>query len=186
MRDIGPHTPIREVAFIVGDAIHRAKIDAVLTGGGAATVYAPEAYQSRDLDFVLGFWAESGEAQGHCLLELGFIQDGGGYRHASSPFTVEFLRGPLKIGDETLTDWNTLEEGGRVLNIITPTDCVRDRLSWFLFYRRVDRSALEAALGVARNYPIDLDAIERWAVAEGAADRFKTFRRRYELERSSP
>ena len=186
MSEIGPNTPIRDVAFVVGDAIHRAGVDAVLAGGGAATVYAPESYQSQDLDFVLGFWAQAGEREGRCVLELGFVQDSGTYRHPSCPFTVEFLRGPLKIGDETLTRWNTLEERGRFLSIITPTDCVRDRLSWFLFYRRVDFSALEAALGVAWNHLVDLPAIEAWAESEGASDRFRVFKRRYEAERTHP
>lgn len=44
---------IVDVAFAVCTALERAKIIAVLTGGSAATYYAPEAYQSRDLDFVI-------------------------------------------------------------------------------------------------------------------------------------
>ncbi len=32
---------LRDVAFIVGDALYKSGISAVLSGGGAATVYAP-------------------------------------------------------------------------------------------------------------------------------------------------
>ncbi len=42
-----------EVAFEVCSAFDRHKVLAVLVGGGAATYYAPRAYQTKDLDFVL-------------------------------------------------------------------------------------------------------------------------------------
>lgn len=42
-----------DVAFAVGTALERAGITAVLTGGSAATFYAPDAYQSSDLDFLI-------------------------------------------------------------------------------------------------------------------------------------
>ena len=42
-----------DIAFEVCSAFHRANISAVLVGGGAAAFYAPEAYETSDLDFVL-------------------------------------------------------------------------------------------------------------------------------------
>lgn len=49
---ISANTPLFEVAMAVCSALDRAGITAVLTGGSAATYYAPEAYQSSDIDFV--------------------------------------------------------------------------------------------------------------------------------------
>lgn len=44
---------LTDVAFAVCTALHRAGYTSVLTGGSAATFYAPTAYQSKDLDFVI-------------------------------------------------------------------------------------------------------------------------------------
>ena len=52
---IAPDATLREVAFAVGTALERERVLAVLCGGSAATFYAPDVYQSEDLDFVLTF-----------------------------------------------------------------------------------------------------------------------------------
>jgi hypothetical protein len=52
-----------DVAFAVCTALDRDGITAVLTGGSAATFYAPEAYQSEDADFVLSFDARPSDAR---------------------------------------------------------------------------------------------------------------------------
>lgn len=72
-----------------------------------------------------------------------------------------------------------------VLQILSPTDSVRDRLAWFMFYGNPDYSALEQALGVALHHEIDLDRIRKWAAAEGTSDRFNIFEARYESERKT-
>ena len=46
---------LADVAFAVCTALHTNGGVAVLTGGSAATYYAPDAYQSRDLDFLHAF-----------------------------------------------------------------------------------------------------------------------------------
>ncbi|MBX7131087.1 MAG: hypothetical protein K1X67_00260 [Fimbriimonadaceae bacterium] len=170
---IGPTTTLRELAFIVCSALHRAGTTAILSGGGAATVYAPEAYQSRDLDFIFEFWSTTDVPSAQPLLDLGFVLDGQSYAHPSTHLTVEFPTGPLAIGEELITTWDTLREGDRLLHILTATDCVRDRLAWFLFYR--DFSALEQALAVASRHPVDLALIERWCIGSGESGKFQIF-----------
>lgn len=182
---IGPDTTLREIAFIVGTALEEAGVSAVLSGGGAATVYAPDKNQSRDLDFVMGFWSSLG-ASAECVLNLGFQEKGGSYVHPATTFTLEFPQGPLMIGNEVLTEWITLREDGMVLQIISPTDCVRDRLSWFLFYNTVDYSALHQALGVAAGHEIDLQKIAKWALSEGGAERYAIFEDKYLREVNHP
>lgn len=44
---------LEDVCFEVADALNRYSIQAVLTGGSAATLYAPDVYASLDADFVL-------------------------------------------------------------------------------------------------------------------------------------
>jgi hypothetical protein len=53
MSSLDAESTLTDVAFIVCTALERAGEPAVLCGGSAATFYAPEKYESRDLDFVL-------------------------------------------------------------------------------------------------------------------------------------
>ncbi|HZH99430.1 MAG TPA: hypothetical protein VEX38_10705 [Fimbriimonadaceae bacterium] len=170
---IGPDTTLTELAFLVCTALDRAGTTAVLSGGGAATVYAPAAYQSRDLDFILELWSSTGAPAARPLIELGFEIQGQTYVHPETVFTVEFPTGPLAVGEEAITRWNTLKNGDLLLHILSPTDCVRDRLAWFLFSN--DFSALEQALAVAALHPIDMPLIEQWCVAEGQPGKFQIF-----------
>lgn len=174
---IGPNSTLTELAFVVGSSLRSAGVSAVLTGGSAATVYAPDVNQSQDLDFVVTFQAHIGASE-RCLTQLGFRRDSGSYVHELTKFTLEFPKGPLSIGDEIIEEWATLEQGEMTLQILTPTDCVRDRLSWFLFYQRYDVSALEQAVGVASRHPIDLEMIRAWAHRQGAAERYSVFEAR--------
>ena len=65
-----------------------------------------------------------------------------------------------------------------VIRLLTPTDAVKDRLSAFFYWS--DRQSLAQALAIARRQPVDLQDIERWALAEPmpAAERFGIFRNR--------
>ena len=79
--------------------MHRADVTAVLSGGGAATLYAPKAHQTRDLDFILHSAVSMPEAKP--VFDLGFSEtkSRGVYAHPDLYFTVEFLPGPLAVGD---------------------------------------------------------------------------------------
>jgi hypothetical protein len=118
------------VAFIVCTALAGQDIAAVLTGGSAATVYAPHAYQSRDMDFIL-HWQGKTTGGAAVLNSLGYTERGQTWHHSDSPFTLEFPKGPLAVGDDLIKSWDTLHSGELLLHILTPTDCVRDRLMWF-------------------------------------------------------
>lgn len=171
---ITARSSLREVAFCVCTALDRIGVEAVLTGGGAATVYAPRAVQSFDLDFVLEVYSDEGKP-GKVLEALGYRRRGQDYLHAASRFQLEFPPGPLAIGSERITSWNTMRRARGVLHVLSPTDSCRDRLAAFYFFR--DRSALEQALAVARQQRsrIDLGAIRSWSEREGEVDRCAEF-----------
>jgi hypothetical protein len=61
-----------------------------------------------------------------------------------------------------------------MLYVLSRTDCVRDRLAAFYFF--ADRSALAAAIAVARGGRINLAKIDEWSVKEGHSERFAEFR----------
>ncbi|SRR5579875_706512 len=161
---------LEDVCFEVCTALLGAGITAVLTGGSAATIYAPTVYQSRDADFIITTHATGGA---EVLAKLGYVNRNGTYTHPVSRYTLEFPRGPLAVGNDLITEWQTLHRDDQALHILSRTDCVRDRLLWFYVYN--DRSALSAALGVAQSGVIEYEAIQQWSAREGYKERCAQF-----------
>lgn len=155
-------------------ALDHVGVQVVLTGGSAATVYAPEAYQSRDLDFIITRSVEGARAD-QALEKLGYVLQGQVYVHSVNPLTLDFRPGPVAIGGDPITEWDTLVEQTRHLNILKPTDACRDRLAGFLFWN--DRGSLEQAVAIARARPVNLGAIRRWCARERAEEKFREFKR---------
>ncbi|MCC6337218.1 MAG: hypothetical protein IT380_24890 [Myxococcales bacterium] len=172
---IGPTSSLADVAFAVCTALERNGYRAVLTGGSAATYYAPDAYQSGDLDFVLTLRGTRGEA---ALTSLGFVRKGDFYRHPGTHFLLEFPNGPLAVGEDLIQSWSTDHRGDEVLYVLSPTDSCRDRLASFLFWN--DFSGLEQALAVfrARKAEVQLDVIGAWCRREGHNRKFELFEAR--------
>ncbi|MEO6912554.1 MAG: hypothetical protein ABI182_00860 [Candidatus Baltobacteraceae bacterium] len=170
-----------DISFGVCTALDRLETIAVLTGGSAATYYAPHRYQSRDADFVIVISADA-NAAGAALRDLGFNENGGIYSHPANLYTVEFPPGPLAIGTEIIQGYDTVHRNDEVLYILTRTDSVCDRLAGF--YHWSDRSALRTALDVALSGPIDIERIERWSVGERSLEKYDEFRERFARESS--
>lgn len=161
-----------DVCFTVCTTLSESEITAVLCGGSAATFYAPEAYQSKDADFVITMRGENSKG-GVVMRDLGYTLKGGTYVHKTNHFTVDFPAGPLAIGDDLITDWETFQREEEHLNILSRTDVVRDRLLWYYAY--TDISALHAAVAVAKSGPVDLVAIRDWSIREGENEAFAAF-----------
>lgn len=165
---------LRTIAFKVCTVLEQFGVTAVLTGGSAATVYAPDVYQSRDADFIAYVVRRATDFRA-AIAALGFTEQGGTYFHPAVPTTLDFPGEDIRIGSELVERYATMKEAGFVLHILTPTDCVRDRLASFFWYR--DRSALAAARGVAQARPSDVDLaeIKDWAARHGEAGNFQEF-----------
>ena len=157
---------LTDVAFAVCTALERADERAVLCGGSAATFYAPEAYESRDLDFILRFGARA-KTVDEALRPLGYLRAPERlYRHPDVLYTVEFPTGPPSIGSETVTAYATEHRGDLLLHVYTPTDVVRDRFMhyWAWGDQRTLRVALDVA--AAQSTKIDVPSIEAWTERE--------------------
>ena len=169
---IDEHSSLKDVCFGVSAALERHGIHAVLTGGSAATVYAPEYYTSLDVDFVLTNFHGRKELDA-ALAEIGYVPSArlGMYEHGRSPFTVDFPKGPLAVGGDYIHETAVLEKDSLRLRILTVTDCVRDRLSGF--YHWNDLTALKAAVGVAKKHreKVDFKRLKEWTEREGAPPR---------------
>ena len=105
-----------DIAFIVCTALDEVGIKAVLTGGSAATFYAPQSIQSFDLDFVITFRKE-GSQGAEVLNKLGFEKTGDYYKHPDCDFPLEFPPGPLMVGDDSIMSWSTERKGDHLLYV---------------------------------------------------------------------
>jgi hypothetical protein len=164
---IDEHSSLNDACFEVSAALERHGIHAVLTGGSAATVYAPEYYTSLDADFVLTNFHGRKELDA-ALAEIGYVPSHtvGMYEHGRSAFTLDFPKGPLAVGGDYIHETVVLEKESLRLRILTVTDCVRDRLS--AFYHWGDFTALKAAVGVAKKHrdKVDFERIRVWTKRE--------------------
>jgi len=172
---IGPRTSLAGVAFIVGDALRRAGIDATLTGGSCATVHSDGAYTSRDIDFVLSD-GPTAKAVDTAMAACGFRRDRQQYAHRQSRFVVEFVPGPIAIGEDLAIRPVLLRRGTTRIRSLSATDSCRDRLAGF--YHWADRESLAAALAIGRRRRLNLRSIENWSAREGASREFQEFKRR--------
>lgn len=163
MSRISAETTLDELAVLVSEALEAAGIPAVLGGGGAVALYSDHEYMSSDLDFIT---SARNRAIAPVLARLGFNPRGKDFHHPECRFFLEFPPGPLSFGDRYVDIAETLrvETPHGMLRIITPTQCVMDRLAWYIHGK--DRQAREQAVMVARRQAIDWDAIVKWARAE--------------------
>ena len=66
------------------------------------------------------------------MMTLGFREENRYFRHPDTEFVVEFPPGPLGIGKERVQQIDEIETATGVVKIISPTDCVKDRLALVL------------------------------------------------------
>jgi hypothetical protein len=166
--------PLADLAALICDACRKSDIDVVLSGGACVSIYTNNKYESFDLDFVL--LSHVGRKKVGIVLEtLGFQRDGQHYRHSATPYIVEFLSPPLSVGEEPVREIREVRRGKAVLRLLSPTDCVKDRLA--AFYHWNDRPSLEQAILVCRDQKVDLGEIRRWSTKEGMKNKFEIFRR---------
>lgn len=171
MKALHAGSSIEEVAATVSEALAAAGITAVLSGGAAVQIYSEGLYASRDLDFV----SPAGHRELDAVLrELGFSRASGRhYIHDTVTYTLEFPPWPLAVGGELIRDWTELPVGQMKVRILTPTQCVMDRLAAFYFWQ--DRQSLDQAVLVATRHPVDLGHVERWSRKERHGEHFLEF-----------
>ncbi len=79
----------------------------------------------------------------------------------------------LEIGeDNQITPDEVLVEGTKI-KILSPTDCVKDRLAGYMYFK--SRDNFDQALLVAKKHPVDLAKIKNWCSGEKHLDVFDEF-----------
>jgi hypothetical protein len=166
-----------ELAAYVQSHLRSKGIETVLTGGSVVSIYSQQRYVSKDLDFVIAGYMRRHVIR-EAMEEIGFKQSGRHYVSSETVFVVEFPGGPLSIGQEGVSEIDSIELETGILKIISPTDCIKDRLA--AYYHWGDLQCLEQATLVAEEHSIDLKEIKRWSEVEGKLDEFQKINHKLE------
>lgn len=117
----------------VGYHLSKNHIDAVLVGGAVVSVYSEGAYESGDLDFIVMNLFKDGLES--VMKEIGFKRKGRHFIHPECKHLfVEFPPGPLGIGEDVHIEPAEKLFEGKVLKILSPTDCIKDRLASYIHF----------------------------------------------------
>ena len=161
---------LEQFAFAVASELKKHEIDVILTGGAVVSIYSIGKYVSKDADFLS---ATDHKTITQVMHTLGFKNVGKDFYHDDTDFSVEFPGSQLIIGNSPMNPDGKIERKGFALRLLSPTQCVMDRLAAFYHWR--DRQSLDQALMVAQNHPIKIKKIEAWSKAEGEKVKFEEF-----------
>lgn len=161
-----------ELAAYISSYLHQKNMPVVLVGGACVSIYCHNKYQTSDLDFIEKYYTKRSMLKA-ALLEIGFVEQNRYFVHPQAKYFLEFPTGPLAIGDSPVKQIHELNTDLGVLALLTPQDCVRDRLSAFYYWH--DRQALQQAVWVAQLHQLDLAYLQEWSQAEAMLDKFKLF-----------
>ena len=169
---------IRQVAALVSQHLHSHQVTATLVGGACVSIYSRNEYQSSDLDLVTD---SSLKKLAKVLAGIGFERQAKGgklFARQGCDFILDFVPPPIAIGNEPVDPVRgvkVIETELGHLRLLTPTDCVKDRLA--AYYHWNDPQSLEQALMVARAQAADIDLknVERWSRRENHLEKFRTF-----------
>lgn len=165
---------IKDLALIIGARLNKYGIYAVLTGGAVVSIYSKNKYMSYDLDFVTYDPHRSAKAIKEAMAEVGFAVTPNTYfSNPDCKYVIEFIPDPLSVGREPVKDIKSIRSKMGQLRLLSPTDCVKDRLA--AFYHWNDQQALEQALMVAKNNKVNIKEIRRWSKVEDKLDMYDIF-----------
>jgi len=163
---------IGELGAYVSGHLEDHGVKVTLTGGACVSIHSDNRYQSYDLDFIEEM-PQGRKRLNDILAIIGFMEERRYFRHLETEFFLEFPPGPLSVGSEPMKEIVNKNFSTGILKMISPTDCVKDRLA--AFYHWDDRQSLEQAMMVARAQEVDFLEIRRWSEKEKESDKFETF-----------
>lgn len=161
-----------ELAAYIQDSLQAEGIQVVLSGGSAVSFYSSDKYVSKDLDLINTSFSKRSKIKS-VMDKLDFKEHGRYFIHSETTFFVEFPDGPLSVGEEPVKEISEFELATGILKVLSPTDCVKDRLCAFYFWN--DQQGLEQAVLVAKNQQVNLKEIKRWSKVEGKEKEYKVF-----------
>ena len=142
-------------------------IHSVLVGGAVVAIYSKGAYRSGDLDLVEPLLSKETEIKS-TMESIGFNKVNRHYVHPKCQHLyIEFVSAPVSIGDDYRITPDEKEFKGKILKILSPTDCIKDRLASFIHFKA--RECLDQALLVAKSQNFHLQKVEEWCLNESSS-----------------
>ena len=87
---------------------------------------------------------------------------------------MEFPGGPpLGIGEDNTIIPIEVESEGVKIKILSPTDCVKDRLANYIYFK--SRECFDQALLVAKKHSINFESLKKWCEGENSPDTYIQF-----------
>ncbi len=152
--------------------LDHAGIHSVLVGGAVVAIYTAGLYRSGDLDLVPESFHRSKIPA--VMESMGFVASKSRhYRHPDcAHLFIEFPPGPVELGEESPVDPDEIPYEGQIIRLLSPTDCVKDRLAAYIHWKR--RACYDQALLVCQSQKdrIDFKNLEAWCKREGGSAAF--------------
>ncbi|MDF3821877.1 hypothetical protein P3G55_18375 [Leptospira sp. 96542] len=153
-----------ELWKFVGWHLANKGIQSVLVGGAVVAIYSKGAYRSGDLDLVEPLLSRAADIKS-VMESIGFNKVNRHYVHPKCKHLyIEFVSAPVSIGDDYKIVPDEKEFKGKILKILSPTDCIKDRLASYLHFKA--RECLDQALLVAKTQKFDLEKVREWCLNE--------------------
>jgi hypothetical protein len=171
MKSIGKMTQA-ELAAYVQSHLQKKGITVILSGGAAVSIYTDNKYVSADIDLVDVYFADRKTIKA-AMEEIGFREKNRYFIHPDTKHFVEFPPGPLSVGEEPVRRIKEIKFSTGILRVISPTDCVKDRLAAYYFWN--DQQSLAQAILVAKHTRISINEIKRWSQTTGNMKEFEIF-----------
>ena len=170
----------KELWEYVASHLENNGLDVVLVGGAVVSIYSKGMYKSGDLDFIVRSFNK--EKLPELLKEIGFERtEGRYYKHPECDHLfIEFPTGPIEIAESYNIVPEEKETESGVIKILSPTDCILDRLEQYVYVEygkpHGERKLLEQAVLVANNQPFDLQKVKDFLSKINKIEIFEEFK----------
>lgn len=165
---------IKKLAAIISTHLRRNNIEVVLVGGACVSLYSDNQYMSYDIDLITDSPLREIIP---VLKELGFKNIGGRiFENPQCKFLIDFPAPPVSIGDGPVSKFNNLSTRFGTICLLTPTDCIKDRLAAYFFWN--DQQSLDQAVMVAKKNKVYLSEIKKWAEKQGETEKYDVFKKK--------
>jgi hypothetical protein len=161
-----------ELAAYVQSYLQKKGITVILSGGAAVAIYTVNIFVTADIDLIDVYFADRKKIIA-AMKEIGFSEKNRYFIHPDTKHIVEFPPGPLSVGEEPVRRIDEIKFSTGILRVISPTDCVKDRLAAYYFWN--DQQSLAQAILVAKHSRISINEIKRWSQTTGNMKEFKIF-----------
>ncbi len=149
-------------------------VGTVLVGGAVVAIYSSGIYRSGDINLVPDEFQRTLIAD--ILQKIGFVKSGRHFVHPECKHIfVDFPIGPVALGDDYKIKPDEREVAGKILKLLSPTDCVKDRLASYIHFNT--RDFFDQAVLVAKSQKVNMNNIKAWCAKENSSEIYKEFKK---------